>query len=188
MNSVLAQRQRLLEALTSGDERLFLSLLASGETDPLVRVSWSDPDPPQHDVDVHPVTEQDTLLFHAANAGWFKSTARLLELGEDPNHLGSSRMTALSACLMSAPMEEQKASAFMSTAVALLAHGADIDRSWVVGTEGPYTPRRIAHRRAERADSSWALVLLEQWWPQEGKARYLDQRWGQASSKPASRL
>ena len=188
MNSSLAQRQRLLEALTGGNEGLFLSLLAFGETNPLVRVPWVDPDPPQHDVNVHPDTEQDTLLFHAAKAGWFKSTARLLDLGEDPNHLGSSRMTALSACLMAAPVEEEKALAYMSTAVALLAHGADIDRSWEVGTEGPYTPRRIAHRRAERAHSSWAQVLLEQWWPQEGKARYLDQRWALAASKPTSRL
>ena len=174
-----AEHHALVAALAQRDEALFFKRLAAGDLDPLQRFAWNDPDATGEDPQgppTHPITEHDTLLFHAAKHGCSEVAKHLLGLGEDPNHLGSSRMTALSAFLMSAPSSQSEARTWIPTLVALLAHGADMDRSWVVGTDGPYTARNIARRLAERGGATWPLFVLEEWWPKEGKARHLSNR------------
>lgn len=180
----------LVLALSQRDEALFFNLLEASKFDPLERFAWSEPEDTEQDSleETHPLTECDTLLFHAAKHGCGLAATHLLKLGEDPNHIGNSRMTALSAFLMSAPASETEARTWIPTLVTLLAHGADMDRSWVVGTDGPYTARNIARRLNERGGASWPLFVLEQWWTQEGKARHLSNRLPPAAASSTPRL
>lgn len=171
-----AEHLALVDALAQRDEALFFKRLAESSVDPLQRFAWNNPEEEADAGDTHPITEHDTLLFHAAKHGCGQVATYLLEQGEDPNHLGASRLTAMAAFLMSAPASETEAKGWLPALVTLLAHGAEMDRSWVIGTEGPYTARNIARRLTERGGATWPQFVLEQWWPQEGKARHLNNR------------
>lgn len=175
----------LVDALKEQDEDQFFALAQAMNADLLARIPHPlDPDDRDPDDDASAwwdrgTVDEDTLLCEAARYGCPRVVAHLLALGEDPNHLGNSRVTALAAYVFQSFADQKEAEATAGIMVQLLHAGADPDLGWddAAGqamTGGISSARSLARRKADRLNSTWALWVLEEWWPAVLRQRALD--------------
>lgn len=187
-------REEMLKALTERDEPGFWWLVEQGQVNLLERRPWVPNEDAEHYEGVHPVTEESHWLFHAAHWANLGVVRVLIQQGEDPNHLGHIKQTALAALVgnmatLRKTHGEQAILEGLACMEALIKAGADPKRSWAVGDEGAYSAYNQAARGAPH-DAAWQAAhnLLEGFGRSHARAQALETSLPDADARAKPRL